>query len=268
DVFFEGSEIGYRTFAKGSLPYIAIENAGGENVAGPLKSNESSGRLAKYGIENLEANKDKIDVYLTLQGGEEPGASLISIKQKDNFKEFKAIKEGRVYEMHRYFIDSYTFRYVDGTYEIARYLYPEIFDDIREYKNEEILTRESFAAITVKMLHIPTFINGRADYYDFERYNHTYGAYEDISYKDEDFNIIETAAMRSFVKTHKKKDGTEYFGRNEKINKKDISDFLYIEFNIKPEESKKFVKDTYTNREFINLLNDIIKKQDKNDKSK
>ncbi|MBT3320490.1 MAG: ABC transporter substrate-binding protein [Clostridia bacterium] len=228
NVFFEISESGCKTASPKSLCYIAMEYAGGSNIAHDARPEFSGVTSAPYGLEKIFEKAGEIDVYLTLQGVRDPGSSLVSIAQRKAFDDVKAVQDDRVYEIDGVVISAYTFRFATGVGEIARYLYPEIFDSLDSYKNDEVLDRETFVQIVVKYYHTPIFTNSSADYYEFEKYNHTYGKFIDVVWQDEDFDVIETAVMRSYISGFENSDGQEHFDRSAAVTRSDIASFLYI----------------------------------------
>lgn len=242
-IFFESSELGYLTPAEGTLPFLAMEYAGGENIAGSPRSMEATDIHAPFGLENILGKADEIDVYVTLQGRENPGAPAVSVGQKPGFGRIKAVREGRLYEIENVFINSYTFRYPTGVREIARFLYPELYDDLSLLKNDETLDRRSFSEIVVKYLHLPLYVNASASHYDYKRYNHTYGSFPDVSWKDEEFDYIETAVMRSYLSGYSGDDGGSYFRPEEPVTRSDIAEFIYILYDLEAVEEHEEIRD-------------------------
>lgn len=287
NIFIETSENGYYTVAPNSLIDQAIDYASGNNIAKEVKRQYENVPIAPFGLKSILANKEKIDVYVSLTGISNPGSSLISIHQKSEFDEVKAIKDGRVYEMDNVIIGAYTFRYLVGVNELARYLYPQQIDNYEPLRTDEPLTRGTFAEILVKFFHLPVSTISSSTYYDYEKYNHSYGKFTDVDWQDEDFYYIETAVMHSFLKPIKKEDGSEVFDRNALVTRSDIASFMYIlndiesmDINVKiddidNEENKDIIQKvvdnglmdieggnfkpngTYTNEEIINFLETI-----------
>ena len=289
-VFIESSEMGYLTPSKGTLPYLALENINANNIAEPELSNDPDGEMNTYGLDKILKNKDQIDVYLSIVGGVDGGADIVSIKQKEAFKDLPAIKNNKVFEMENSLIDEYSFRYVLGNLEMARAVYPEIFDDVSNFKNDEALTRANFSEIVIKMLHAPIYINTDSSYYDYDRYNHLYGSYEDVPWDDDQFDYIETASSRLYIKATSKVEKVETFDKEGLITKADVANFFYILYNLDASDTHQTISDianredekiiqqvvdanllsledgcfnpdqTYTNNEFISLMETTLQK--------
>lgn len=289
-VFFERNEAGYLTAGRESLPYIAMENINAINIAEPELSKKPDGDSATYGIKNIMKNKDNIDVYLTMVGTSDSGAGIVSTKQKKEFEGINAIKNNRIYEMENELINTYSFRYILGTTEMGRAVYPEVFDDVTSFENEKTLTRANFSEIVVKMLHAPIYINTKSNYYEYERFNHLYGSYKDVPWTDKQFDYIETASSRMYIRPLAKDGKVETFGKDKVITKDDVANFLYMLYNIEDTDTQKTIKDigeskkakmvqsvvdegymelengefnpkdTYTNKEFIQFMNECLSK--------
>lgn len=288
-IFIESSEQGYLTPAIDSLPYLGIQYAGGENIARDVKPINPIEKNAYFGLNNVLKNAGEIDVYVTLQGGENPGASIISIKQKSEFNQIKAIQEGRILELSNTLINEYTFRYEIGVNEIARALYPDIFDDLTQYRNKELLTRRTFAEIVTKYYHLPLYVNHNTSFFDYKKYNHTYGSFADVEWQDESFDFIETVVMRSYITGKSNLNGDVYFEPEALVTRADVAVFLNIIHDLRQREGAVRILDigkfenksviqkvvdnglmsvedgyfnpngTYTNEEFIAFLESMKK---------
>lgn len=242
-VFVETSQRGYLTAAKGSLIYEAIATAGGDNIVEKAKPSILGETQIKYGFDKIYENRDHIDVYFTLQGVKNGGGSMISMAQQNKFDAIKAIREGEVYELLYPLIGQYTFRYVIGVQEIARTLYPEIFSSPKEWGLNTILTREAFADIVFEELKLPVFTITKKDYYDFTKYHHTYGRFLDVTYKDLDFNRIETVTMKGYLLPKRDEPGREFFRRYDPVTKAEIASFIYILKDISSSEKHISIRD-------------------------
>lgn len=241
--FFEATQTQYRTVTTDSNPARAIEMAGGINIASDVKPIEKGSTIAEFGLENIMLNADNIDVYISQRGAMNGGGSILSIQQRDGFDAIKAVREDKILELNEKLISSPTFRYYKGVNEIARMLYPDIMDDISEYRTDEPLTREDYACLTVKMTHVPIFVPASSHYYETEYYNHTYGMYDDVLWDDRNFDLIETASTNSFIKGTKKKDGTEHFDKDGFITREDLAFTLYMMLDIEKSDKLQRVND-------------------------
>ncbi|MBT3320489.1 MAG: ABC transporter substrate-binding protein [Clostridia bacterium] len=227
-VFFEATKSSYRTVTVDSNPAMAIQIAGGINIADDVVAIETGSTIAEYGIEKLMLMADEIDVYISQRGAMNSGGSIVSIPQREGFHAIKAVQEMRILELNEKIISSPTFRYYKGVSEIARMLYPDVMDDYSVYKSDEALTRESYAAITVMFSHTPIFIPSSSHYYEREYYNHTYGLLEDVEWNDDNFDFIETAVMSGFMRSYENEDGSEYFDKDGLVTRADLALTLYI----------------------------------------
>lgn len=232
NVFVETSESGYYTTADNSLADRAISYANGINLGKGSRAEYDESSKAFFGLNNIMDLKEDIDVYLTLVGGENPGASMVSLLQKKEFQKLKAVKEKKVYELERDMVESYSFRYITGVKEFARIIHPEIYDDYSIYDNDQLLSRENFANIVYRALHTPTFINVNPEYYDFNRFSHLYGNFKDVTWQADDFDLIETVAMRSYLTDFKDDDGNEYFQREKLVTREEVASFINMVLNL------------------------------------
>lgn len=86
---------------------------------------------------------DEIDVYVSQRGAMNAGGNIHSILIRPGYNTIKAVKDGRVYIINEKLISSPTFRFYKGVRELARYLYPDLMDDISAYQNDEAATKRS-----------------------------------------------------------------------------------------------------------------------------
>lgn len=114
-VYFEQSSLG-KTRSKGSLTHELITMAGGINIAKdepvpfPLLSQEFI----------IKKNPDIIIL-------EEWGTKPSSVKERDGWKNIKAVKSGKIFQSKSYYT-GYTQRCLDGLEEYAKFFYPELFN--------------------------------------------------------------------------------------------------------------------------------------------
>jgi iron complex transport system substrate-binding protein len=122
-VFFEATETETRTVSPGSFPALAIEIAGGINIAADARPATPGSSIAPFGAEKLLLHAGEIDAYIIQRGpmnagGGDPAA-------RPGYHAIKAIQNKRVLFIDEKLVSSPTFRYLKGVQEIARFLYPE-----------------------------------------------------------------------------------------------------------------------------------------------
>ncbi|GHV76039.1 hypothetical protein AGMMS49942_08600 [Spirochaetia bacterium] len=125
-VFFESTEAEIRTAAEGSLPALAIEIAGGVNIASGALPVTRGSSIAPFGAEKLLQHADEIDVYI-VQRGSMNSSTGTALAARPGYHAIKAIQNNRVLYIDEKQISSPTFRYLSGVQEIARFLYPAHF---------------------------------------------------------------------------------------------------------------------------------------------
>lgn len=239
--FIESSESGYFTPSLNTLPYDALKINGINNIAEKKLKHRDKEKNIYFGMKKLQEEKNQIDRYFLLRGGGNTASSKASMLQKNDFKDFPVMKNDEIYEISEKILDSYSFRYLTGLEELGRICFPEIYGDVKDFRTDETLTRKSFSDIVYRMLNVPTFINTKKEYYDFERYNHLYGTFEDVKWYDEDFNIIETVVMRNYLDFSSEKESE--FNREHKVTREEVAEFLNILCEIHSKDSKMKIKD-------------------------
>ncbi|MEG0919021.1 MAG: ABC transporter substrate-binding protein [Anaerovoracaceae bacterium] len=240
--YFESTKTDYRTVTPESNPGKAIVTAGGINLAADAKPIENGSTIASFGVEKIMEHAEDIDVYVSQRGAMNSGGSIISIPQREGFKSIKAVKEGKILELNEKIISSPTFRYYKGVNEMARAFYPEIMDDYSDLKSDKPINREDYAILTVKFDHSPIFIPASSHYYETDYYNHTYGMFEDIDWQYKNFDFIETAAMKTFVKGEEK-NGKEFFNKEKLITREEVADTMYIMSDVSTAKTHKNIGD-------------------------
>ncbi len=226
-IFFESTETNIRTVTPNSMAGLAIDFAGGENIAKNSSPIEAGSSIAEFGEEKILLNADKIDVYISQRGSMNSGASKQGISERPGFDTIKAIKNNRFFTINEKLISSPTFRYVKGVREIARYLYPDIINDISEYKNDNPSTRRDFANILFKVKNLPLFIPSSSSYYKTERKGHTFGLFEDINWQDRDFDSIETSVEHGYIEEIKE-NGKEYFKPDANVTRDELAQTIFV----------------------------------------
>lgn len=241
-IFFESTEVNLRTVTPDSMPGKAIVAAGGESIAQNAEAMEEGSSIATFGEEAILAAAEKIDVYVSQRGAMNSGGSIESINERPGFETIKAVKEGRVYVINEKIISSPTFRYYKGIKELARYMYPEIMDDLSAFENDEIATRRDFANIIVRERNIPIWIPSSSKYYESEHDGHTFGMFSDVTWQDEDFDYIETAVMSGAI-NEVKIDGVEYFYPENTVTRQELANAAIVLGEFENVDTHKTIKD-------------------------
>ena len=91
-----------------------IERAGGENCAKDLKG-------WHYSLEKLMEKDPEIIICSKKQN------VLEQMKKSEGYRELKAVKTGKVYEIDHDKIDRQSCRVIDGLYDMAKIIHPELF---------------------------------------------------------------------------------------------------------------------------------------------
>ncbi|MCT4509351.1 MAG: ABC transporter substrate-binding protein [Tepidibacter sp.] len=266
NVYFESSEKDYKTVTVDSMPGMAIDIAGGINIASDAKPIKQGSSIAAYGTERILEKADDIDVFVSQNGVMNAGGNKHSITIRPGFDTIKAIKNDRVYVINQKIISSPTFRYLDGINEMCRMFYPEIFDDYSEYNIDKEITREELAEIIVKFKHEPVFVP-TSKYYRKEHKGHTYGMFEDVDINDEKINFIEAAVTSGYIDGFKEND-KEFFYPEDNITREEFAKVLYMIDDIKPMDTKINISDIseVENKRIIQIIVDNKLMELKNNK--
>ncbi|NLJ55705.1 MAG: ABC transporter substrate-binding protein [Firmicutes bacterium] len=211
NIFFEATTVNLRTVAADSLPATAIALAGGVNVAADAKPIQKNSSIASFGEERILALADEIDVYVSQRGAMNANSSLQTILARPGFETIKAVQNRRVYIINEKIISSPTFRFHKGVRELARYLFPEIIDDLSPYRNNNPATKRDFANIMVRQFHMPIYVPSSANCYQENTGEHTYGCFADLTWQDEDFDCIETVTLGGYIPYAAGNDGKQFF---------------------------------------------------------
>ncbi|MBC8569310.1 ABC transporter substrate-binding protein [Zongyangia hominis] len=226
-VFFESTEVNLRTITADSMPAHAIALAGGENVAGDVSPVKAGSSIAPFGEEKVLSLADSIDVYVSQSGAMNAGGSVHGISIRPGFDTIQAVKDGRVYLINEKIISSPTFRFYKGVRELARYLYPEIMDDLAAYENDEAATRRDLANIMVKAAHLPIYVTSSSKYYKQDHKGHVYGWFEDVAWTDPDFDAIETVVTSGYLDWEK--DGIkQLFHPEDPVTREELAQAIFL----------------------------------------
>lgn len=243
-VFFESTEVNLRTVASDSMAASAISLAGGENIAKDAKPVEKGSSIATFGIEKVLSLANDIDVYVSQSGSMNAGGDVHSITVRPGFNAMKAVKEGKVFVINEKIISSPTFRYSRGVKELARYLYPEQFDQTRAYVSDQPATKRDLANIIVKSEHMPVYVLSSSNYYQQKHKGHTYGMYSDVPWTDRDFDVIETVVQAGYLEGEKDA-GTnqEYFKPDRPVTKYELAKAIFVMSDFKIKDQHAEIKD-------------------------
>lgn len=255
-VYFESSENGYKTVTTDSMAARAIEYAGGINIASDAEPIKEGSSIAPFGIENILENAEKIDVFVSQRGVMNAGGNYHSIVIRPGFDTLKAVQNDKVFVINQKIISSPTFRYYKGVKEMARMLYPDIFDDIEEYRSDDKISRRAMAEIVVKYKNKGIYMPS-SKYYRSSHKGHTYGFFEDVKYTDEYFDYIETAVMGGYMNGFKEND-MEYFYPNQTITKDEFAKIVFLmgDYKILGKNTQILDIDEAENRKIIQILVD------------
>ena len=245
NVFFESSDVELKTVTTESVAARAIEYAGGINIASDAVAITKGSTIAVYGAERILEKADQIDAYITQRGVMGAGGNLHTISIRPGFNTIKAVKEGKILEINQKIISSPTFRQVKGTYELARFLYPEIIDDISKFNTDENLNRVDAAELFVRYDNRPVFAP-TASYYRKEYDGHTYGMFEDVPSSFERFDFVETALNAGFMEGFKRREDAEdieYFDVEGDLTRDEFAKTLFLFYDLVPMNEHVAIED-------------------------
>ena len=234
-VYFEATETNYRTVTSDSMPAIAIELAGGINIAKDVEPITEGSTIASFGIERILMNAENIDVYISQRGAMNAGGNEHSISIREGFENIKAVQTGDILEINEKLVSSPTLRFYKGVNEIARALYPEILDEINSFRSDEKISRADYAAILVRTSHRQIYLPSSSKYYQQEHSGHVYGLFQDVSWEDPAFDFIETAVLAGFMDGKENENG-EYFDPSGFVTKEELAKSIYILFDFERQE--------------------------------
>lgn len=227
-VFMEATEVELRTVTPDSMPGHAIAFAGGVNLAADAQPVEKGSTFAAFGIERVLENADRIDVYVSQRGAMNAGGNLISIGERDGFDTIKAVRENRVYLITDKLINSPTFRFQKGISEMARFLYPELMDELSAFENDSPATRRGYAELLTRALHLPVYVPSSSKYYETAQKGHTFGRFEDVRWNGDGFDAIETAVFGGYIDWKKAPDGKEYFYPEQPVTREALAKTVFL----------------------------------------
>ncbi len=198
-VYFESIHSRMKTFAPSSIALFALKTAGGINVAADAKSTHGT-NIADYGKEHILSHAHEIDVFLS-QRGAMNHVTKRRIYEEAGFEAIKAVKNRQVYIIDEMIVSRPTPRLTIGIYQIGRFLYPSVFNDVTSLTYDKFLTRARFAEMFIKMAGIPftTPIYRRITAMK-KKVKHLYGDFKDVDYRRIAATFIETAVTRGLFR--------------------------------------------------------------------
>jgi iron complex transport system substrate-binding protein len=224
------------------MPAIAIEMAGGINVAQDAEPISEGSSIAAFGAERILELADQIDVYVSQRGAMNAGGNLHSITIRPGFNTIKAVQDGRVFLINEKIISSPTFRFYKGVKEIARYLYPELMDDLSTYRNENPATKRDFANILFRSMHLELYTTASSKYYQENHSGHIYGLFADVPWEDPDFDVVETAAMRSLVNWELEND-RQYYRPDSPVTREELAKAIFMRYDFEAMDEVSKIND-------------------------
>lgn len=221
-VYFESTEVEYRTVTSTSMAALAIEYAGGINIAKDALAVKEGSSIGAYGAERILEKAEQIDVFVSQNGAMNSGGNPHSISIRPGFNAIKAVRENRVYNINEKLVSSPTFRFSKGVTELARMFYPEVMDDLSEFNTNEVLTREKLTKLCVLYKHKPIF-SPTSSSYNKKKGFHTYGEFSDIDILDTYFDYIETAVQSGYIESQ-----SEVFEPKKEVTRDELARSLYM----------------------------------------
>lgn len=222
-VFFESVAKDYKTVTPGTLVDELIALAGGINVASSARPVRSGSRIAAFGIERLLSLADEIDVYIA-QRGVMNRVTRKSILERPELRSLRAVKEGRVYVVDEAIVSRPGPRLSWGLEELARMLYPEIFEDLKEFAFPEAISRAVAAQAVVWGLGIPLYVPTKKD---FKTEGYVAGKCEDLSWSDSFSRYVETL-IHTGAAVPEQKEGKFFFHPDQPLTRVELARWLYI----------------------------------------
>jgi len=243
-VYFESIHSRMKTFAPSSIALFALKTAGGINVANDAKSSHGT-NIADYGKERIISHANEIDVFLA-QRGAMNHVTKKSIYEEAGFEAIKAVKNHQVFVIDEMIVSRPTPRLAIGIYQIGRFLYPSVFNDVTSLMQDKILTRANYAEMFIKLAAI---LIETPDYRRIKalkkKGQHLYGDFRDVDYRQLSAAFIETAMGRGLFRDIQ---GKRFFP-GKPIRRRDIAYSLFVGLDL-PETRTRKVTDVSTDDPF------------------
>jgi len=236
-VYFESIHSRMKTFAPSSIALFALKTAGGINVATDTKAAHGT-NIADYGKERILSHAHEIDVFLA-QRGAMNHVTLHRIYEEAGFEAIKAVHNRQVFIIDEMIVSRPTPRLIYGIYQIGRFLYPALFNDITPLKKDRPLTRAEYAEMFVKMAAIP-FVSPSYRHIAARKKKgkHLYGEFKDVDYHQLRAAFIETAVAHGLFEGVQR----DRFYPHRPIRRRDVAYSLFLGLDL-PEARSCVPKD-------------------------
>ena len=250
-VYFESIHSRMKTFAPSSIALFALKSAGGINVAADATAVRET-NIAAYGKERILSHAHEIDVFLA-QRGAMNRISKRRIYEEAGFDALKAVQDRQVYIIDEMIVSRPTPRLTIGIYQIGRFLYPDIFNDVTSLAHDKSLTRARFAEMFIKMAEIPfTTPSPRHISARKKKGKHLYGDFKDVNYRWLPAAFIETAVAQGVFGDIR----TRRFSPDKPVRRKDIAYSLFVGLDL-PEAKPCKIKDVSTNDSYYPYISAV-----------
>ncbi len=236
-VYFESIHSRMKTFAPSSIALFALKTAGGINVATDTKAAHGT-NIADYGKERILSHANEIDVFLA-QRGAMNHVTRHRIYEEAGFEAIKAVRNRQVFIIDEMIVSRPTPRLIFGIYQIGRFLYPALFNDVTTLKKDHPLTRAEYAEMFVKMAAIP-FVSPSYRHIAARKKGgkHIYGGFRDVDYHTLRSAFIETAVEHGLFEFVQR----DRFYPNRPIHRRDVAYSLFLGLDL-PEATPRAPKD-------------------------
>lgn len=232
NVFVESGQVGYVTPTEGSLVGRALDYAGLKSVIGHSHWLYEEDMSQIIDDTKMQSYAEDISLFISLKGGGYSGSDRASVMQNPLLAKSQAVMDGQVYEVPGAIVGQYTFRFTKGIRELQRIAARQnmterdaglIQNRIEDLISQEAkITRGEMAGLLYDSLNLPTFAVTDESYYEHKKYRHTYGAYEDVKWSDEDYDAIETVTMLYYLDPIIDADGREWFRRDDAVSRDEL----------------------------------------------
>ncbi len=250
-VYFESIHSRMKTFAPSSIALFALKSAGGINVAADAMAVRKT-NIAAYGKERILSHAHDVDVFLA-QRGAMNRISKRRIYEEAGFDALKAVQDRQVYIIDEMIVSRPTPRLTIGIYQIGRFLYPDIFNDVTALTHDKFLSRARFAEMFIKMTGIPfTTPNPRHIAARKKKGKHLYGDFKDVNYRWLPAAFIETAVAQGVFGDIR----ARRFFPDKPVRRKNIAYSLFVGLDL-PDVNPFKIKDVSTNDSYYPYISAV-----------